>query len=285
MTAHEFAARPRWSPNVEDEPPCRHCGLPADHPVHQPATGSEWPCQLPVGSHFNRDGGACLHAGCQPATSSGDTEAAAGPNGCTRSENCHLPPHRCKLCKPTSSGQAEHGIDTAAIRAAHTDRAARGSCTCGGWSNRPCDIALLLAALDRAREENARLGTERQEEAFLRIGAEAMVEKFRGQRDAARRVECPSCNADPTRCATARIKCCPECTGVLHQTFVRALRAEQQRDVAHARLDDLRDWVGLHHGEDCADEEDCGPAGPCWFAGARQILDRPAGAGDGEAGR
>lgn len=38
---HEFDPRPRWSPNVEDAPPCRHCGLPADDPIHERAAAAE----------------------------------------------------------------------------------------------------------------------------------------------------------------------------------------------------------------------------------------------------
>lgn len=236
---HQFDPRPRWSPNVEDSPPCRHCGLPADHPVHQPAAESD---QLP------EDVDDLLHAlwlhHCDDTTEIGQATArmlrafrgarkaheelsaqrdrlqdevnrlrleaspvhqpaTSGPGFAPEPPYTHPDNNRCPhgapwwacnehqlatssgdtgpwrtrpmACvgydgnEPTDSGQtAEHGIDTAAIRAewlrqcGSCDADLPMACSCAKGDHRPV-IDRLCDALDRQQEETARLRVDRGE--------------------------------------------------------------------------------------------------------------------------
>lgn len=96
---------------------------------------------------------------------------------------------------PSSGQTAEHGIDTAAIRAEHT----RGEVVIGeGYCRRdklpwPCDAIRLADALDRQREETARLREQNlatdhdafaaleAETARLRVERDEALEAYRGQ--------------------------------------------------------------------------------------------------------
>lgn len=125
------------------------CGLSADHPVHQSATSSGDTEPAAPSDCQNQAIGECSPAEpCSPNCPGSSSGQTAEPCGWSHGD----PDDPCPEC----SGQAEHGIDTAAMRAG-LHRVCRD-----GTLNPPCDpCGPILALYDALDARDAEIADQR----------------------------------------------------------------------------------------------------------------------------